>query len=107
MCKIWQLLEVFGRWSLNTRTFLYNIIGAWNFVHKDLVVAEHRDRKWQVLLYINQILRLLEAHSKWSILLIIYVLTEAGSPCKDHACSRWFYELCGGIEENVFHCIVV
>ena len=47
-CKIWQSLVMLGRWSLNTGTFRYTIIHAWNFGHRDQAVAEHRDRKWRV-----------------------------------------------------------
>ena len=38
-------------WLLNEVTFLYKIIHAWNFGRKDQVLIEHRDHKWQLLLY--------------------------------------------------------
>ena len=44
-CKIWQSLVTFGRYLLTTETFLYKIICAWNFGHKDQVVFDDIDCK--------------------------------------------------------------
>ena len=45
--KNWQSLVMLGRQSLNTETVSYEIIGAWNFSHKDQGVFDHRDCKQQ------------------------------------------------------------
>ena len=43
----------FGRQSLTRETFLYKVIRAWNFGHKDLGIFGHRDHKKQFSLYIS------------------------------------------------------
>ena len=54
--------------SINTGTFLYKIIHGWNFSHKDQVITEHWDLKWQDILY-NQLQthKLLSLHNVYTV----------------------------------------
>ena len=65
-CELSPSMDTFSRWSLNTDEFLYKNVRAWNFGRmpvKEQVVAECRDRKWQVLLYMRKQRRLIPARS--------------------------------------------